>query len=129
MTTKYTAKDMAYLNAEWKYSFLLSVMTQRAENDPAGFMKLFGIEEDHTQVRELEVKVTINGVEVDYEHFIAAMESQMDRIINDRAAVLLQEGVRDKMTAIYEELAKVERNLNGLCKEVLPAWESSTQDC
>lgn len=129
MTTKYTVKDMCYLDREWKYSFLLSVMTKKADGIPDGFLKVFGIDGDHTKTRELDVKVTINGVEVDYEHFISSMESQMERIIQNRAAAILKESVQDKMIAIQDALSKVERNLNGLVEEVLPAWENSSHSC
>lgn len=128
MPNKYKTIDIVNLDPEWKYHFLFSVMSEAAERRKKDITVLFSLD-GVSLPEEIDVKVSINGVEVDYEDFISQMESQLERIINDRAAKLLQNCATEKMEKIRDALGKIDNNLNDLIKDVLPAWETSSHNC
>lgn len=72
----------------------------------------------------IDVKITANGIELDLKEFIDYWQSQVDRIIHEKAAEL----VREKFADINDMLYDLEQRMEPEIEKRLEDWEKENDD-
>lgn len=89
---------------DWHFRFLFGVMTAHAQNFN-DWKEAFNIPQINSGSNEdivVDVKVTINGVEVPYHDFIARLEAGYEACCEERARELVKEKFGDIEGKMYE---------------------------
>jgi hypothetical protein len=111
--------SLVKLERGWLSCFMYEVMGKVAAN-ANDWKKIFGMNaEDPTEV---DVCVTVNGVQVPFESFIDLLEKSHDTMLENKAKDLIEKSfgnVIDTLTEMQEH-AK-----NKLESDVLPSWEKA----
>lgn len=76
---------------------------------------------------EVDVVVTINGVEVPVEKFVEHMSSQYHYSVDRRAHELVKEKLTDTFEAIHDVLDTSEKAIKAKAKELFPAYDPDWQ--
>lgn len=97
----------------WMYSFLMHVMTEHTKDCREWKNTLNADIAD--EVMPLEVKVTINGVEVPFESFIDGLKEAYNKNLQETASSILQE----KFSNLTETLFKAEREIEWRLQEAV----------
>lgn len=87
--------------------FLMSVMTDSTKRGE-DFLAKFQIEHGR-EPRELDVRLTVNGVEVDFEQFIKRLERDYDEYVKRDAKKLLSEKCETIENVLYQLTEHVKR--------------------
>jgi DNA-binding cell septation regulator SpoVG len=77
---------------------------------------------------DLDLVVTINGVEVDAVGFVKSTESQMDRMIEMHAQKLVVERFRDILDPLHESVRELEDRFRTTVLEKFPLSRRSKED-
>lgn len=101
----------------WLSQFIYHVMTEHTVN-ANNWKKVFKIENVATS--EVEVKVTVNGVDVPFESFIQQLEEQHNEMLTAQAKKLIEKN----FNSLIEKLQKMQEDaVLKLEYDVLPQWE------
>lgn len=102
-------------------TFLIRVMTDvtermKKEGEPhPDIVKVFDLKKEGDTL-VADVVVTVNGVEVPFDAFVASMERSMDEMAVARAQVIVKERLRDFSERLYD----VEKAIEHAAQEKFP---------
>ena len=71
------------------------------------------------ETKKLVISVTINGQSVPVSKFLSNIETQLDRLINERAYELYKEKLEPSVSNIIDTARKLERNTKRKVRELL----------
>jgi len=103
-----------------KNSFLaIAVMHVMTEETPKSedFCKKFNVVPGANS--DVEVEIKINGVAVDFKHFMDELERQHDRMLQDKAHELLRE---NGVSKLHDVISDLEKNIERKIEEVFPGF-------
>lgn len=101
----------------WLTIFIIHVMTEHTSNGNK-WNEVFKLTGGNYQ--DAEVQVLINGVEVDFKHFIDELEKQHDRMLGDKAKELIEQHFGDLIHKLEQMQNYAELKLSD---DVLPSWQ------
>lgn len=86
-------------HGEWLSHFIIQTCTDHCEKHGTDFLKTFGWEDPN--VRQADLVLTINGVQVEVLDFLRVFEREGERMIKEEALQLLKEKCADMMAATW----------------------------
>lgn len=101
----------------WISVFVYQLMSEHTENAD-DWKQVFGMN-DQTEV---EICVTVGGVEVPFDSFIKMLEEQHDKLLAEKAKEL----IAGSFGSLIQTLSEMEENAKlKLESDVLPSWEKN----
>lgn len=89
------AEGYHHSSTDWRYHFLLETMTTHTAN-PEKWKDSFGIDMSKRPL-VVDVVVTINGVEIDFNKWMELAETSYSRMVNEHAKELVAEKTGEMM--------------------------------
>ena len=97
----------------------------RKEGEKFDLLKVFNIEKDEEGKLFVDVRVTVNGIEVPFESFVKGLQEDFERSAIARAQVILKERLRDFNDKLYH----LERVIESEAKSKFPEIDEDTWKC
>jgi hypothetical protein len=106
----------------WEFNFLIAVMTDYCTKTGLDFDKVFLLKTPlgPEPIEDLNVVISINGIEVDWESYITRLQKFFEEAVSSSARQL----VKDKLSDVYGKLSDLENKVGQVVESVLPSEES-----
>lgn len=87
---------------DWLSKVAIILMTDQAKSSGSDFLKMFNVEPGMNS--DVELKVSINGVEVEFSNFMKVLEEQHEQMLIDKANELIKERGVSKLHDLIDSL-------------------------
>lgn len=104
--SKLSDNDRHGRSTDWRYEFLLTIMGLHTEN-ACHWKEAFGVDISQHPIM-LDVKITVNGVEMPFDKYIEYLEKCYSDMLERHANELINE----KFNKLRESIEKLEREAN-----------------